>query len=167
MKKLRLVVYDKALRDAILINHKNINFVKGDEKRSYYAVIETEKYQLDLEILPFHPYLAKRWFLKEMILFLVSIFGIFSPKALRTESVVQYKGIVYLDEEDNTLKVRRFFGEDKAFKLEGAKVTDIENKRIKNPEIGKRRKKLNLAKAGVIVGVILLGILAAVIAIIS
>ena len=109
-------------------------------------------------MITFHPYLVEHWWIKEMILFIIGIFGIFNPHDAKSDVVFNYQSKVILTKDLTEITVRRSFS-GKAIDVVGADTEDINNERIHQPEIIKRRKKLKWSKVGFVFGLILLSIL--------
>ena len=161
MKKVEIVIYDRFLLERLRLNGKPIPFEKI-EKRKFLATIETEEDTLDLSMLAFHPYLVEHWWIKEMILFIVGIFGIFNPHDAKNSVVFNYQSKVFLTKEYTQLTIRRSFS-DKAIDVIGAESEDVNNVRMHQPEIIKRRKILKWSKIGFVFGLIVLSILVVII----
>ena len=157
MKKVNITVYDRFLVERLRANDKPLSFEKV-EKNKYVAEVETEEDQLQLSMFAFHHLLVEHWWIKEMILFIVGIFGIFNPHEPKNDVVFNYKSKVKLTEETTELTVRRGFV-DKAIEVKGGETIDEANERVHQPLIAKRRKALKWSKVGVVLGVLLIAII--------
>ena len=157
MRKVEIAIFDRFLLERLRLNGEPIQFKKVD-KRKYLATIETEEDHLDLSMLQFHPYLVENWWIKEMILYVVGIFGIFNPHDAKSDTVFNYQSKIHLEKDVTELTIRRSFKE-KAIEVTGAECEDIANERTQQPLIAKRRKTLKWSKVGVVFGVLLIALL--------
>ena len=156
MKKLEIHVSDINLVDALLLNGENINFKKVS-KREFVATVDVKEDPV-LEMDNYHPLLVQNWWIKEMILFMVGIFGIFCPHYVKNDNIYHYKSVLKLENDFTSIKVRKSF-ENKAIDVQGCLTIDEQNERVKEPLIEKHRKTLWLSKFFFVFGQVLVALL--------
>lgn len=157
MKHVEITVFDPFLLERLRLSNELIPFEKV-EKRKFIASIDTEQDELDLSMFVYHPYLVEHWWIQEMILFVVGIFGIFCPHEAKNNVVFNYKSKIKLTEDRANLTIRRSF-KDKVIEVVGAVSEDEANERINQPLIAKRRKILKWSKIGFTFGLVLIALL--------
>ena len=145
MKRLEIIIRDSSLKDKLLVNGKNISFEQGYESGIYLSKVDSEDEEVELSLDRFHPYLAHNWWIKEMLLFILSIFGIFGPRVGKNKKILSYIGKIPLQKDITTIRVKRVYG-DKVLEVEGDEVIEMENKRYVDETLRKHRLILNLSR---------------------
>ena len=152
MKRIvKLVTSTTVITDYVLVNGKNPTFTYCD--RLYTSTFETEREELHIKMDTFHPLLAKKWWIKEILFFLISIFGIFDTRKFKENRAYEYEAIIPLHDGENVITFNIDIYNPSSFKL----VTDGEVEEKKNQmvdisaKLKKRKVGLVFSKIGVFV----------------
>lgn len=138
--------------------------LKKNRNGTYEGVYTTEKDNVELCVYKYLEIKSKLWLLMSLLFFIVSLFGILSPRYDKRCIVLEYK--VNLKLKDNTevkLSANRFVNGGKAFEI----TTNAEHKELKNliyvDNIAKKRLRI-LRVIEAIMWVVLVIVLIAVLA---
>ena len=160
MKKVTISHHLIHYLDYILIDGKNVEFTKDKETKKYVLEYETDKDFVTIELDSFHPLLVKGWWIKAMITFFLSVFGIFETRE-KHDYVYLYKSVVKLDKVHTYINLTGSLqGKILTTESDGP-VTEISNERYKDPRIKKRKTGLIWSKIAAIV--LILGIVVGII----
>ena len=153
MKKIiKFVLHNSSLEEYLLIDNHNLVFKKNKEegkKTSRVAYYQTEEDEVVISYDNFHPYFAKAWWIKEMLFFIISIFGIFdSRKHKSRRNYIHYEAKVRLDNlKKNEIEISNSTDDTKGLEIKtDLEVDEVSNIKEKNLKLKKRKGLLNLSK---------------------
>ena len=150
-KIIKLVTGSQINAEYLLIDGQNPVFEYKD--RQYIAYIETEKEKVNIKMEDFHPYFVKNWWIKEILFFMVSIFGIFDARKFTHQRRYKYEAEVTLHEGENLIIFNNDPSNTHQFKLDGP--TEVETK-VNEIYIDKQVKRRNNGLIWSKIGVFLL-----------
>lgn len=110
---------------------------------SYEGVYTTEKDTVELCVYKYLELKSKLWLLMSLVFFVVSLFGILSPRYDRHCVTIEYKASIKLkDNTDVTLSSNKFVDNGKAFELtSNAEVNETTNL-IYTDKVAKKRLRI-------------------------
>ncbi len=149
MNKIRIKsICNVNLNTIFLIDGNELKF-KKNKYGNNICVYETEKDEVELNIISFHELNGKFWFLFALLFYIISFFGLFNPKYDKRDFDLKYKGRIKLKPENDliiTFKTCMVNKPALAFKGD----CDIENNEtnmyLPNPVLKKKLKVLKLFK---------------------
>ena len=156
---------EKKIYPVLFIDKKRVKCTKS-EKGEYFCSYKTENSMAKVEIIRPLEVNGRLWFLTQMLLFIVSIFGIFNARLDRKCINIAYEADVYLKEKlDMHLKLNPLTESGQAVVVTGdALYEERQNMYFVDQKAKKRKKILLLVKgllwvAAVITGIVLLIVL--------
>ena len=144
MKKINVFVHDHRLLDYILIDGKNLLFTKDKDRRMYVASMTVNRDDVTIASDTYHPYLQDGWWIKNMVIFIISFFGVFAPRYM-PRTIYHFVGQIHLEKLETNIEIK-WGWTDTAFTIEGASVTIEHNEKVVDPRIRKRKKLLGWSK---------------------
>lgn len=148
MKKLTVSIYSSELCDYLLVDGKNLSFVKDKESKRFIATYETDKDAIHVSLDQYHVYLQDGWWIKNMLIWAISFFGIFSYRHI-PNYIYNYKAQIPMN-GDVSIECKWAMNFDKAIEISGAEVKESANERLKDSKIKKRKAGLGWSKFGFI-----------------
>ena len=143
MNTIKVAVSSKNLASYVLVNDKAPKFRKDKEIGLLVAEVECEGDTADIKLEPFHHLLAPGWWIMNLFLFIVTVFGIFQSRSYFKKFVPQYHSIVHLGHGENLVKIsEEDENEEKVIRIDKEsemKVDELINYKDYDKRIKKRR----------------------------
>lgn len=152
----------------VMVDNKPILFKRDNARgRMYIATYETKSDQVEISFDTFHPLLRKGYWIKEMLMFFFSFFGLFDIHH-DLNYIPHYKAVFHLHDDNNVIFLKNATSKGKSDTLI-IEDTDLEFEEIENGKefdkrIISRKKGLTASK---VIGAILLIVLIIIIVIVS
>ncbi len=147
----------KDLSDYILINGQNVDFILDKNTKYRVFQFETNDDHITIALDKFHPYLVKGWWIKSMLYFVVSLFGIFEPR-FRRNYTYNFETIVHLNPDETVVTFgSTLANKDEAITMESTGEAEIiNNSKHYDPRIRKRHIGLIWSKISLVLAIIVI-----------